>query len=348
MVWRWLGTVGIAQGNSKDICSFCRMLSTTVHPLLWFLSLGVQILLFGVLSYRSSAAASTKQTRIKQRSSLEPTPGIRGQSPLTMFLSNDIHPEEGEAAAESPGCSLPELYASVEDFIKESKKSNLPNTHGISPSKAQKMLSQNLNAMSISGTDDVREEDPQPLFVCEVMRREGEKPDSATEILYRSLLTPSLSPVERLTKSQQRLFRHGIPPPAHTFPYEILIEHSKSSSPVPVPVKEKTPGANTLGMLGISRIRPENFVFADRIAKYFLVDPEKQFMDLRDLEWRYYKGLTSWKHRTKDPFIDIKYDSEKRFVDSQQRPGVICPPVVCRSLFIYPQVDYPPKNSASS
>lgn len=75
MVWRWLGTVGIAQGNPKDICSFCRMLSTTVHPLLWFLSLGVRILLFGVLSYRSSAAASTKQTRIKQRSSLEPTPG---------------------------------------------------------------------------------------------------------------------------------------------------------------------------------------------------------------------------------------------------------------------------------
>lgn len=32
--------------------------------------------------------------------------GIRGQSPLTMFLSNDIHPEEGEAAAESPGCSV--------------------------------------------------------------------------------------------------------------------------------------------------------------------------------------------------------------------------------------------------
>lgn len=179
-------------------------------------------------------------------------------------------------APDSPPFSLPqlpELYASVEDFIKESKKSNLPKTHSISPSKAQKMLSQNLNAMSISGTDDVREEDPQPLFVCEVVRREGEKPDSVTEILYRSLLTPSLSLVERLTKSQQRLFRHGVPPPAHTFPYEILIEHSKSSSPVPVPVKEKTPGANTLGMLGISRITPENFVFADRIAKYFLVDP---------------------------------------------------------------------------
>ncbi|XP_047555797.1 uncharacterized protein C9orf153 homolog isoform X2 [Lutra lutra] len=265
-----------------------------------------------------------------------------------MFLSNDTNPEESGAAAESPGCSLPELYAFVEDFTKESKKSNLLKTHGISLSEAQKMLSQNLNAMSISGTDDMREEDPQPLFVCKVVRREEEKPDSMTEILYRTLLTPSRSRVERLTRSQQRLFRHGIPPPAHTFPYEILIEHSKSSSPVPVPVKEKTQGANILGMLGISRIRPENFVFADRIAKYFLVDPEKQFMDLRDLEWRYYKGLVSWKHGTKDPFIDIKYDSEKRFVDSQQTPGVIYPPVVCRSLVIYPQVDYPPKNAASS
>ncbi|XP_045879591.1 uncharacterized protein C9orf153 homolog [Meles meles] len=263
-----------------------------------------------------------------------------------MFLSDDTSPEEG--GVESPGCSLPELYAFVEDFTKEIKKSNLLKTHGISPSEAQKMISQNLNVMSISGTDNMREEDPQPLFVCKVVRREEEKPDSMTEVLYRSLLTPSLSPVERLTRSQQRLFQHGIPAPAHTFPYEILIKHSKSSSPVLVPIKEKTQGANILGMLGISRIRPESFVFADRIAKYFLVDPEKQFMDLRDLEWRYYKGLVSWKHGTKDPFIDIKYDREKRFVDSQRMPGVIYPPVVCRSLVIYPQVDYPPKNAASS
>ncbi|XP_030893846.1 uncharacterized protein C9orf153 homolog isoform X3 [Leptonychotes weddellii] len=191
-----------------------------------------------------------------------------------MFLSSDTNPDEDGEAAESLRCSLPELYAFVEDFNKDSKKSNLLKTHSISPSEAQKMLSQNVNAMSLtSGTDDVKGEHLQPVFVCKVVRKEEEKPDSMTELLYRSLLTSSLSPVERLTRSQQRLFQCGIPPPAHTFPYEILIDHSKSLSPVPVPIDEKTQSANILHMLGISRIRPENFIFEDKIAKYFLVDP---------------------------------------------------------------------------
>ncbi|XP_032248816.1 uncharacterized protein C9orf153 homolog isoform X3 [Phoca vitulina] len=266
-----------------------------------------------------------------------------------MFLSSATNPDEDGEAAESLRCSLPELYAFVEDFNKDSKKSNLLKTHRISPSEAQKMLSQNVNAMSFtSGTDDVKGEHLQPVFVCKVVRKEEEKPDSMTQLLYRSLLTSSLSPVERLTRSQQRLFQCGIPPPAHTFPYEILIDHSKSLSPVPVPIDEKTQSANILHMLGISRIRPENFIFEDKIAKYFLVDPEKQFMDLRDLEWRYYKGLVSWKHSTLDSFIDINYVSEKRFVANKQMPGVIYPPVVRRSLVIYPQIDYLKKNAASS
>jgi len=71
-------------------------------------------------------------------------------------------------------------------------------------------------------------------------------------------------------------------------------------------------------------------------------------MDLRDLEWRYYKGLVSWKHSTLDSFIDINYVSEKRFVANKQMPGVIYPPVVRRSLVIYPQIDYLKKNAASS
>ncbi|XP_035972869.1 uncharacterized protein C9orf153 homolog isoform X1 [Halichoerus grypus] len=191
-----------------------------------------------------------------------------------MFLSSATNPDEDGEAAESLRCSLPELYAFVEDFNKDSKKSNLLKTHRISPSEAQKMLSQNVNAMSFtSGTDDVKGEHLQPVFVCKVVRKEEEKPDSMTQLLYRSLLTSSLSPVERLTRSQQRLFQCGIPPPAHTFPYEILIDHSKSLSSVPVPIDEKTQSANILHMLGISRIRPENFIFEDKIAKYFLVDP---------------------------------------------------------------------------
>ena len=64
-------------------------------------------------------------------------------------------------------------------------------------------------------------------------------------------------------------------------------------------------------------------------------------MDLRDLEWRFYKGIVKWKRRTSDAFINIKYNSEKRFVGSQQTPHPISPPLVHKSLVIYPQVDYP-------
>lgn len=62
-------------------------------------------------------------------------------------------------------------------------------------------------------------------------------------------------------------------------------------------------------------------------------------MDLRDLEWRYYKGIAKWKHKTPDSFINIQYNSEKRFVESQEMPNVIFLPLVRRSLVTHPQVD---------
>lgn len=64
---------------------------------------------------------------------------------------------------------------------------------------------------------------------------------------------------------------------------------------------------------------------------------EKQFMDLRDLEWRYFKGLAKWKHTTMVSIVEIKYNSEKRFVESPDMPGRLSPPLVHRSMFIYPQ-----------
>ncbi|XP_045323761.1 uncharacterized protein C9orf153 homolog [Leopardus geoffroyi] len=261
-----------------------------------------------------------------------------------MLLTGATDPTEDETADKPPRCSLPEFYAFLENFNKESKKSSLRKTHGISPSEAQEMLSQNLNAMSFTSGADVRDEDPRPIFTCKVVRKEKEQPESMTELLYRSLLTSSTSPGKGLSRSQQRLLRSGIPPPAHTFPHEILIDHSSSSSLFPT---QKTQRINILHGLGISRITPENFTFEHKIAKYFLVDPEKQFMDLRDLEWRYYKGIVKYKHGTSDSFINIKYNSEKRFVESQKMPGVISPPLVYRSLVIYPQVDYPKSTTSS-
>jgi hypothetical protein len=39
-------------------------------------------------------------------------------------------------------------------------------------------------------------------------------------------------------------------------------------------------------------------------------------------------------------FMDIEFNSEKRFVGSQGMPGFIFPPLVRKTLVVYPQVEY--------
>ena len=106
--------------------------------------------------------------------------------------------------------------------------------------------------------------------MCKVVRKE-ERPESMTELLHRSLLTRSLSPVERLSKSQNRISQYGIPPPVHTFPYEILMDHSKSMSLVAI--RKRIQSTEILCRLGIPTISPEKFIFEDKVPKYLLVDP---------------------------------------------------------------------------
>ncbi|XP_077605660.1 uncharacterized protein C9orf153 homolog isoform X2 [Crocuta crocuta] len=88
-----------------------------------------------------------------------------------MLFNGDTDPTEDETADKPPAdkslrCSLPEVYAFLENFNKESKKSSLLKTQSISPSEAQKMLNQNLNAMSFTSGTDVKEKDPQSIFMC--------------------------------------------------------------------------------------------------------------------------------------------------------------------------------------
>lgn len=73
---------------------------------------------------------------------------------------------------------------------------------------------------------------------------------------------------------------------------------------------------------------PENFTFEDGIAKYVLVDPEKQVMDLRDLWWKCYKAIGRWRQRTLDSLTDVKHNTEKRFVESWEISDITSPPLV--------------------
>ncbi|XP_072815295.1 uncharacterized protein C9orf153 homolog isoform X3 [Vicugna pacos] len=229
-------------------------------------TLGAWLLPFRVPAYQPRAAASTKGTRSKQRSPPEPPPEIRELNPSTMLLHKDTDPSKDDVPGEPAVCSLPELYAFVENFNKESKKSHLLKTHSLLPSEAQRMLSQNVN-----GTEetDERGETSQPVLTCKVVRRE-ERPGSMTELLHSSLLASSLSPLERLSRSQQRISQYGIPPPVHTFPYEILISHSKAMSQVTV--RQKAHSTKLACGLGVPSDLPGKFILEDKVPKY-LVDP---------------------------------------------------------------------------
>ncbi|KAK2501655.1 hypothetical protein MC885_010635 [Smutsia gigantea] len=186
-----------------------------------------------------------------------------------MLLNRDTDPAEEDRAAESPRCSLPELYAFMENFNNENKKSNLLKTQSISPSEAQKILSHNPSGMSFPKGADLSAEALQPVFMGKEVRKEEENPESMAELLHCSFLTTVLSLGERLWKSQQRLIQCGIPPPNHTLPYEILIHHSSSLPSVPT---QKIQSTKTLQKEGISSVLPKKFVFEDEVPRYLLAD----------------------------------------------------------------------------
>uniref|UniRef100_G3QX22 Chromosome 9 open reading frame 153 n=1 Tax=Gorilla gorilla gorilla TaxID=9595 RepID=G3QX22_GORGO len=89
-----------------------------------------------------------------------------------MFLTGDTSPAEDNREATLPQCSLPELYACIENFNKESKKSNLLKMHGISLNEAQEVLARNLNVMSFTRGTDVRG-DLQPVISVNKMNKPG-------------------------------------------------------------------------------------------------------------------------------------------------------------------------------
>ncbi|XP_013013622.1 uncharacterized protein C9orf153 homolog isoform X4 [Cavia porcellus] len=225
-------------------------------------------------------------------------------------------------------CALAELYALVENFNEDSKKSSLLKTCSISLPEAQALLAKSLNTMAFISRTGSRREDTQPMFSTTVIKKERRKPPPMAERLHHSLLQGLFS-LAGPPRARKRLMEGGINPPADPFPYNFIQE---GLGALAQGTAEKTQSLQVL-----ERPRLFRLVFEDKLSRYFLVDPEKQFMDLRDLEWRYFKGLAKWKHTTMVSIVEIKYNSEKRFVESPDMPGRLSPPLVHRSMFIYPQ-----------
>ncbi|XP_036289511.1 uncharacterized protein C9orf153 homolog [Pipistrellus kuhlii] len=251
-----------------------------------------------------------------------------------MFTTRDDDPSTDDVEAEFPRCSLPELYALAENVNKESKKSNRLKTLGLSPTEARRILTQ---ILTITGRTDSGE-DSQPVLKDKEVKRKEEKPPSLTDLLHHSLLTGSPSHIGRLGESKQRLAQYGIPPPMHTFPFEVIITDTNLSGTT----QKRLVSTGKVPRISISKVKTDKLLFEDRITEYSIIEPEKQFLDLRDLEWKYYKGITKWKHKTSDAFAKIQYNSEKRFVENKETPTIVFPSLIRRSLVIYPQVNFPP------
>ncbi|XP_065803630.1 uncharacterized protein C9orf153 homolog [Muntiacus reevesi] len=104
--------------------------------------------------------------------------GIRDSSQGTMSFHRDMDLSRDGEEDDSLTCSLPELYAFVENFNKENKKLNLLKIHCISPGEAQRMLSQKHFLNGTRGTDG-RADDSLPVFTKTIHGSKG----SGMEIL---------------------------------------------------------------------------------------------------------------------------------------------------------------------
>ncbi|XP_075827262.1 uncharacterized protein C9orf153 homolog [Microtus pennsylvanicus] len=240
------------------------------------------------------------------------------------------------ASTPSPS-QLPELYASAENFNNESKKSNFQKLCATSFEEARQLLGKNLGTVPFAASGAERKHEPHPDVQSPVSNEE-QNLTSMADLLHRGLLMGSLVPLEQLSRTQRRLTQAGIPPPVYSFPYGF-----RTDEPIvtPTPTFRQRLPSHTFRKLLLASVTPERLVFKDKSIRFFSLEPGKQFMDLVDLEWRYFNGLAKWGRIPKKfLFMDIKYNTEKRFVESQGMPGPVFPPLVRKTLVIYPQHDH--------
>lgn len=156
---------------------------------------------------------------------------------------------------------LPDLYASAENFNKESKKSNFQNLCATSFEEARRLLGKKLSAE--------RKDEPHPAAQTRVGSKE-QKIASMTDLLHHSLLMGSLVPLEQLSRTQHRLIQAGIPPPVHTFPYGFRTDEPMVTPTVPF--RKRLP-SHTFRKLLLASVTPDRLVFEDKSMRFFSSEP---------------------------------------------------------------------------
>ncbi|XP_063132080.1 uncharacterized protein C9orf153 homolog isoform X2 [Rattus norvegicus] len=177
-------------------------------------------------------------------------------------------------------CSLPELYASLEIFNKESKKSNLQKICGMSFKEAQEVLWKILGGLISDSYDTVKGDERHPSIP---VNKEERKTPSMSDLLHQSLLKGYNVPLEQVHSSQQRLAQVGIPPPPLSFPHGLSNE-----LPVILPAQHfrKRIQSVTFRKLLLSSVAPGRLFYEEKpTSQQVSFDPGKQFLDLADLQW---------------------------------------------------------------
>lgn len=165
---------------------------------------------------------------------------------------------------------LPDLYASLQNFNNENKKSNLQKVCGTSFKEAQEALEKTLNGPALESAETERDNETLPLIQTQAKKEEQKSP-SMSDLLHQSLLLGYTVPLEQVYSSQQRLTQAGVPPPALSFPYGL-----KHEVPTVTPTHHfrKRTQSTTFRKLLLSSVTPGRLFFEEKpVNRAVCTDP---------------------------------------------------------------------------
>ncbi|XP_031801408.1 uncharacterized protein LOC105749517 [Sarcophilus harrisii] len=217
-------------------------------------------------------------------------------------------------------CPLSKLFLSADALIKENEKSHNLKKHEISITEAKNYLLRVLNIISL---ETLGQEEPLEPTQPVVLKSKSTicDPIGMMKILRHNLLSAPTSS-DKSEKSPMPLKAFApldkFPSPMHIFPYELLAQHCLPFL-VPFIVRDDIRKKKILCRIVLFNIvPPKGKVFRPqgKRQKHFekLRHPEKQFMDLKDLQRKYYKGLLKWKKKPLPTFKEIIPIIEKTYV----------------------------------
>ncbi|XP_072462443.1 uncharacterized protein [Notamacropus eugenii] len=241
-----------------------------------------------------------------------------------------------DAKKDSFFCPLSKLFLSADTLIKENEKFHNLRKHDISITEAKNYLLRVLNIISLETLGHkVPAEHAQPI----VLKGSSDifDPKGMIKILHRTLLAVSGSrtlPEKSPTPCRKIALLNKFPRPMHIFPYEMLVHHCLPFL-LPFIIRDDILNEKIFCKLVLFNIvPPKGKIFRPQAKRQKhsekLLHPEKQFMDLKDLQRKYYKGILKWKRKSPLLFKEIPLVFERTYIpemiSTDYNPNIIFKP----------------------